>query len=522
MFLCAECGDVLTSRDELRRHLATAHQHGNVAESSEDEEIEEDIINEVGHTASPSTAIASAEAGPPSAGSNQQGSRSRRHRDRSHRQSAATSERAVTAHAAAEDVSNEVVANRQGRTDSRRGSRGPRAKDRVATAATGASAGTAAHGANDAEDFVVAGLHVSDALNAAKHAVAELWVPQRKPNPGANGAKVTLLRRPQAEDPAAQPANNGSPQIAEPIAETGGVDTEVGAVHDTGTTSAPAATSASRRRRRRTQPRKSAASAVEDIAAAKHEPDTVEAQPATEQGGHASGVADPAGNQQATAAAAHGAERPEHSRGRGGRSRNRPRNHGSKQGAGSNRASAASAANMDAVDVSVARGPAGGASPLDNAELAAVGEVAESQEGASGRRGSRSGRRARGRGKAAATSATAETGEEVAAAPVKVMWRPKSTATVVAAGAGSGGDSSATGGAANARGAAAASSSPPSLAADAGSGTRTAVVSSAPLSRRYGKRRPLSIAAGANGIAAAGTVDGITVITAGMAGMAVA
>jgi hypothetical protein len=31
------------------------------------------------------------------------------------------------------------------------------------------------------------GLHVDDALNAAKHAVQELWVPTRKPMPGGRG-----------------------------------------------------------------------------------------------------------------------------------------------------------------------------------------------------------------------------------------------------------------------------------------------------------------------------------------------
>jgi magnesium-transporting ATPase (P-type) len=35
-----------------------------------------------------------------------------------------------------------------------------------------------------AAEPLVNGLHVDDALNAAKHAVQELWVPKRKPTPG--------------------------------------------------------------------------------------------------------------------------------------------------------------------------------------------------------------------------------------------------------------------------------------------------------------------------------------------------
>jgi len=58
--------------------LATAHQHGNVAESSDDEDVEENITNEAGQTASPPAGIASAEAGASSAGSNQPVAKGRR------------------------------------------------------------------------------------------------------------------------------------------------------------------------------------------------------------------------------------------------------------------------------------------------------------------------------------------------------------------------------------------------------------------------------------------------------------
>jgi len=508
MFLCAECGDVLTSRDELRRHLATAHQHGNVAESSEDEDLDEDIINKAGQTAGLPTAIASAEAGPSSASSNQPEVKSRRHRERSQRQPAVNLEGAETTHAA-EGVPNEVASGHS-RTGSRRGGRGLRPRGRAAVVATGASAGTAAHGANDAEG-VVAGLHVSDALNAAKHAVAELWVPQRKPNPGANGAKVTLLRRPQADSPATPSAGVTAPPTVEPNHQPGRADAGTRAAHDMGTAPAAAATSASRRRRRRPPPRRCAASIVEDIAAVEAEPDSVDDTPAVEQAGRTSSATGAASSKLTTVPAALGTERPEHSRGRSGRSRTRPRSHGSKQGTVSNHSPAVAAAGMDVSDVR------GVAAPLEKAEAVVAGGVAETQADSSGKRGGRSGRGPRARGKAAATSTSAETGEDVAAVPMKVMWRPKSNETVVvAAAAGSGSNSSAADGTAGATGAAAPSSSAPSVA-NAGSGTHTAVGSAPPLSRRYGKRRPVPV-----GNAAAGPVDGITAITASMEGMAVA
>jgi len=166
-------------------------------------------------------------------------------------------------------------------TGSRRGGRGMRPKGRGGAATAAGSAGTAAHGANDVEG-VVAGLHVSDALNAAKHAVAELWVPQRKPNPGANGAKVTLLRRPQGDTPATPSAGNTLPPTTEPSDQPAGAGVSgTKAAHDTGHAPAAAAPSASRRRRHRPPARRSAARVVEDIAAVEPEPDSVDDTPAT-------------------------------------------------------------------------------------------------------------------------------------------------------------------------------------------------------------------------------------------------
>lgn len=60
-----------------------------------------------------------------------------------------------------------------------------RSKGRRGSKVTAAAVGTVGDDtAADAAGPQANGLHVDDALSAAKHAVQELWVPKRKPTPG--------------------------------------------------------------------------------------------------------------------------------------------------------------------------------------------------------------------------------------------------------------------------------------------------------------------------------------------------
>lgn len=81
----------------------------------------------------------------------------------------------------ADDAAAAPGTSKRSKAPRRRGSK-PSATPEATAAAAAEEDGSAA-----VPPALANGLHVDDALNAAKHAVQELWVPTRKPMPGGRG-----------------------------------------------------------------------------------------------------------------------------------------------------------------------------------------------------------------------------------------------------------------------------------------------------------------------------------------------
>eukprot|EP00877_Chromochloris_zofingiensis_P009366 jgi/Chrzof1/4683/Cz14g22200.t1 len=201
LFFCAECGEVLTSRDEFKTHQATAHGASNFCDSDSDDDYEEEQEEEVtqpgGSAASPS-----------------------------HHAPAAASRGAASPQALTRAVNGTPVKLGQGpkRRRFRRRHNGVLPTDalpvyRPVTAVPPAQQPTqtphdrAGHLATAATACTIRPQSPLSpaAASAVKAAVTELWVPKRRIMPGANGARVVLLQRPhKSEDPASATASDSN------------------------------------------------------------------------------------------------------------------------------------------------------------------------------------------------------------------------------------------------------------------------------------------------------------------------
>lgn len=170
----------------------TVHQAHNLAQSDEDDDFEE----EDGHLSETAAAAETAPAGNSSSDAKAPRSSSQRRpqRGRGRKGTAA----GIAEHHAAEeqdahgDASTATAAggmqprsSKRQRGKGRQGSRVPATWRPVSEEGAAPSSGnTDGAGGGATEGQPGGGLQVGDALTAAKHAVQELWVPQRKPTPG--------------------------------------------------------------------------------------------------------------------------------------------------------------------------------------------------------------------------------------------------------------------------------------------------------------------------------------------------
>jgi hypothetical protein len=221
LFFCAECGEVLSTRDEFKKHQVswhvpgdqdfdaasqptsqpasqqmpltscccpaqeTVHQAHNLAQSDEDDyETDEGQLSDTAAAAPAAPAADSSSSGGARAPCSSSG------RGRKGGAAAAAADAAAAGiadhHAAEEqhahgDISTAAPAagGRQPRSSKGR----PRGKGRQGSRASASEDGHAPLG-SAAEGQPGGGLQVGDALTAAQQAVQELWVPQRKPTPG--------------------------------------------------------------------------------------------------------------------------------------------------------------------------------------------------------------------------------------------------------------------------------------------------------------------------------------------------
>jgi len=239
IFFCAECGEVLSTRDEFKTHQVryrdpdtlllciadclntglqsqrqfptmstaqlsllchlqeTVHQAHNLAQSDEEEDEYSDA-EESAAAAAASSASQAADAHSKAPCASGQRNRSR-NRSRKGSGQATSSElpakrepevlpsiaqhamQQADRHAGQQDSAESSTA--AGSTSSKR-VRGPRARRASKPAAGSDSPADPPVTVGDPPVAQPNGLHVDDALNAAKHAVQELWVPRRKPTPG--------------------------------------------------------------------------------------------------------------------------------------------------------------------------------------------------------------------------------------------------------------------------------------------------------------------------------------------------